>query len=279
MEKSPDLWIIENGFCPSEKTYIPIIPSWGIIGICFGYKGSRFYYKEDAMLTNDISLPIAFGAGFLSFFSPCLLPMIPAYIMYITGVDVEDDLSKMKMRALIRTMGFVIGFTAIFMTMGSSASLLGRVFIQNKNIFFKVSGALIILFGLNMMGLLRFNFLASDKRVKSPKKITSWFSSVLMGMAFAAGWTPCFGWVLASILVFAGTAATVSTGVLLLFIYSLGMALPFILTALFINVFINWMAKAEKFMKYMPIISGFILVVFGLLIFFNKMTMISSFLM
>jgi cytochrome c-type biogenesis protein len=228
------------------------------------------------MLTNDVSLPIAFGAGFLSFFSPCLLPMIPAYIMYITGVDVEDDLSKVRVRALIRTMGFIIGFTTIFMIMGSSASLLGRVFVQNKDIFFKVSGALIVLFGLNMMGVLRFNFLSSEKRLKSPKKITSWFSSVLMGMAFAAGWTPCFGPVLGSILIFAGTSATVSKGVLLLFIYSVGMAIPFLLTALFINVFISWMAKAEKFMKYMPIISGVILVVFGILIFFNKMTMISS---
>ena len=228
------------------------------------------------MLTNDVSLPIAFGAGFLSFFSPCLLPMIPAYIMYITGVDVEDDLSKVRVRALVRTMGFIIGFTIIFMIMGSSATLLGRVFVQNKDIFFKVSGVLIILFGLNMMGVLKFNFLSSEKRVKSPKKVTSWFSSVLMGMAFAAGWTPCFGPVLASILVFAGTSATISKGVLLLFIYSVGMAVPFILTALFINVFISWMAKAEKFMKYMPTISGVILVVFGLLIFFNKMTMISS---
>ncbi|MDY0235772.1 MAG: cytochrome c biogenesis protein CcdA [Gudongella sp.] len=228
------------------------------------------------MLTNDVSLPIALGAGFLSFFSPCLLPMIPAYIMYITGVDVEDDLSKVRMRALIRTMGFIFGFTAVFMIMGSSASLLGQAFVQNKNIFFKVSGLLIILFGLNMMGVLKFNFLSSEKRVKSPKRVTSWFSSVLMGMAFAAGWTPCFGPVLGSILIFAGTSATVSKGVLLLFIYSVGMAIPFILTALFINVFISWMAKAEKFMRYMPMISGVILVIFGILIFFNKMIMISS---
>jgi cytochrome c-type biogenesis protein len=231
------------------------------------------------MINADVSLPIAFGAGFLSFFSPCLLPMIPAYIMYITGVDMEDDLSKVRMIALMRTFGFVLGFTAIFMIMGSSASFLGRTFIQNKEIFFRISGILIILFGLNMMGVLNLKFLGLEKRVKSPKKVTSWFSSILMGMAFAAGWTPCFGPVLASILVFAGTSATVSRGVLLLFIYSVGMAIPFLLTALFINVFMKWLARAEKFLKYMPYISGIILVIFGVLIFFDKMMSISSLLL
>lgn len=231
------------------------------------------------MIGADVSLPIAFGAGFLSFFSPCLLPMIPAYIMYITGVDMEDDLSKVRMTALMRTLGFVLGFTVIFMIMGSSASFLGRAFIQNKTIFFRISGILIILFGLNMMGVLNLKFLGMEKRVKSPKKVTSWFSSILMGMAFAAGWTPCFGPVLASILVFAGTSATVSKGVLLLFIYSVGMAIPFLLTALFINVFMKWLVRAEKFLKYMPYISGIILVIFGVLIFFDKMMSISSLLL
>ncbi len=231
------------------------------------------------MITTDVSLPIAFGAGFISFFSPCLLPMIPAYIMYITGVDMEEDLSKIRMTALLRTLGFVLGFTIIFVIMGTSASFIGRLFIQNKTIFFRISGILIILFGLNMMGLLNLSMLGMEKRVKAPKKITHWFSSILMGMAFAAGWTPCFGPVLASILVFAGTSATISKGVLLLFIYSMGMAVPFLLTALFINIFIKWMTKAEKFLKYMPIISGIILVIFGVLIFFDKMTSISSLLL
>ncbi len=227
------------------------------------------------MINADVSYPIALGAGVLSFFSPCLLPMIPAYIMYITGADYEDDLAKKKFLAITRTLGFVIGFTVIFMIMGSSASFLGRFFVKNKLIFFRVSGILIILFGLNMMGVLKAGFLSSEKRMKSPKRITSWFSSILMGMAFAAGWTPCFGPVLASILVFAGSAGTLSKGVMLLFVYSVGMAVPFLLTAMFINVFTGWMNKAERFMKYMPFISGVILIIFGVLIFFNKMIDIS----
>lgn len=228
------------------------------------------------MIGTDVSYPIALGAGVLSFFSPCLLPMIPAYIMYITGADLEEDVAKRRFLALTRTLGFILGFTMIFMVMGTSASFLGKFFIQNKLLFFRISGSLIIAFGLNMMGVLKLGFLSSEKRVKSPKKITNWFSSIFMGMAFAAGWTPCFGPVLGSILIFAGSSGTLSKGVLLLLIYSIGMAVPFLLTALFINVFIKWMAKAEKFMKFMPYISGVILVIFGILIFFNKMVDISK---
>ena len=228
------------------------------------------------MINTDVSYPIALGAGLLSFFSPCLLPMIPAYIMYITGADLEEDIFRRRFLAVTRTLGFIIGFTIIFMMMGTSASFLGRFLIQNKLLFFRISGALIVLFGLNMMGVLKLGFLSSEKRVKAPKKVKNWFSSILMGMAFAAGWTPCFGPVLASILVFAGSAGTLSKGVLLLLVYSIGMAIPFLLTAIFINVFIKWLAKAEGFMKYMPLISGVILVIFGILIFFNKMVDISK---
>lgn len=231
------------------------------------------------MINTDVSYPIALGAGILSFFSPCLLPMIPAYIMYVTGADFEEDISRRKFLAVTRTLGFIIGFTIIFMIMGTSATFLGRFFIQNKQLFFRISGVLIIAFGLNTMGVLRLGFLSSEKRVKSPKRITNWFSSILMGMAFAAGWTPCFGPVLASILVYAGAAGTLSKGVLLLLVYSMGMAIPFMLTALFINVFTRWMERAEGFMKYMPYISGIILVIFGVLIFFNRLVDISKLLL
>jgi cytochrome c-type biogenesis protein len=224
---------------------------------------------------GDVSIPIAFGAGFLSFFSPCILPLIPAYIMYITGVNMEEELEKKRLFALTRTFGFIIGFTIIFMIMGTSASFLGKIFVKNKESFSKISGIIIILFGLNMMGILKLSFLNFERRAKAPKKVTNWFSSILMGMAFAAGWTPCFGPVLASILMYAGAASTISKGIYLLLVYSIGMAIPFILTALFINGFTRLMNKADKFMKYMPIISGFIMIIFGFLVFFNKVINIS----
>src|SRR5690554_1378409 len=162
---------------------------------------------------GNVSLPIAFGAGFLSFFSPCILPLIPVYIMYMAGVNLESELEERRLIALTRTIGFIIGFTIIFMIMGTSASFLGKIFIRNREIFSKISGALIVIFGLNMMGIIKFKFLDMEKKMKAPKKVSNWFSSILMGMAFAAGWTPCFGPVLASILIYAGGAATVSKGV------------------------------------------------------------------
>lgn len=228
------------------------------------------------MIAESVSLPLAFGAGFISFFSPCILPMIPVYIMYITGVNVEEELDKKKLFALTRTLGFVLGFTIIFMIMGTSASFLGKIFAQNKDIFAKVSGLLIFLFGLKMTGIINFNFLNSAKKVKSPKKVTNWISSVLLGMAFAAGWTPCFGPVLASILIYAGGSSTVGMGVYLLLVYSIGMALPFILTALFISQFNAFMTRTEKIMKYVPIISGVIMIVFGILVFFDKVKYIAG---
>lgn len=230
-------------------------------------------------IAGDVSFGLAFGAGFLSFFSPCILPLIPVYIMYMTGVTVEEDLKKNRMIALTRTLGFVIGFTIIFMIMGTSASFIGKIFIRNKNIFSKISGILIVLFGLKMMDIIKLDFLSIEKKLSAPKKMTSWFSSILMGMAFAAGWTPCFGPILASILIYAGTSATVSKGIYLLLVYSIGMAIPFILTALFINVFNNFLKKYEKAISYIPKIGGFIMVIFGLLVFFDKMMIISQLLL
>lgn len=117
----------------------------------------------------DVSWGAAFGFGFLSFFSPCILPLIPVYIMYITGVSVESELEEKRIFALKRTLGFVLGFTIIFMIMGTSASFIGRIFIRNKSVFSKISGILIILFGLNMAGILNIKFLNMEKRMKAPK--------------------------------------------------------------------------------------------------------------
>ncbi|AFS77171.1 cytochrome c biogenesis protein, transmembrane region, dsbD family [Gottschalkia acidurici 9a] len=228
------------------------------------------------MIGSEVSLFIAFGAGFLSFLSPCILPLIPAYIMYITGCSNEYDIKNKKLFTLIRTIGFVIGFTLIFMVMGSSASFLGKIFIRNKDIFSKLSGIIISVFGLYLMGFINFKFLNIEKRISAPKNMNNWFSSILMGMAFAAGWTPCFGPVLGSILFYAGSSATVSKGTLLLLVYSVGMAVPFILTALFTDIFNKFLIRAGWFLKYIPKISGLVMFIFGILVFFNKVVVISN---
>ncbi len=230
------------------------------------------------MFLQEVSWGMAFVAGFLSFFSACILPLIPAYIMYLTGSTIEAEVNERRMFALRRTLGFVLGFTIIFLIMGVSVSFLGKIFVRNRDIFSKVSGILIIAFGLNMLGVLKFGVLKKIN-IKAPKKITNWFSSILMGMAFAAGWSPCFGPVLGAILVYAGGTETLGQEVLLLLIYSIGMAVPFILTALFINKFVELMDKYEKYLKYINIIGGSLMIIFGLLVFFDKVVDISRLLL
>lgn len=226
----------------------------------------------------DVSLPFAFGAGLLSFFTPCILPLVPAYIMYITGINMEEDFRKRRLLTLNRTLLFVLGFTIIFMIMGTSASFLGKLLVRNRVLFSKISGIIIILFGLNMVGILKIGFLNIERRIKAPK-ITSGFSSLIMGMAFAAGWTPCFGPTLGAILMLASNLDTVDKGVYLLLVYSLGMAIPFIFTSLFINAFTKFLNRAEGFLKYIPTISGIILIVFGIMVYFDLVKFISNLLL
>lgn len=224
---------------------------------------------------GDVSYAVAFGAGFISFFSPCLLPLMPVYIMYITDISIESELKKSRLLAVTRALGFVIGFTIIFMIMGTSASFLGKIFIRNKVIFSRISGVFIIIFGLHMLGVIKLKILNMEKRFSTEKRIKNWFSSILMGMAFAAGWSPCFGPVLASILFYAGSTATISKGIYLLLVYSLGMAIPFILTAIFINSLKKLITKSGKYTSYIHKISGVVMIIFGLLVFFDKIVDIS----
>lgn len=219
-----------------------------------------------------VSFPLALSAGFLSFFSPCILPLIPVYIMYLTGTTAESELSDKKFLAVSRTLGFVLGFTIVFLIMGLSASFLGQLFARNRMFLLQLSGVTMVLFGLNMFGVFKLKFIKLPKLVTPPDKITGFFSSIVMGLAFGAGWTPCFGPVLASIVIYASTSSTITTGVLLLLIYSIGLAIPFILTALFINTFNKVLEKSQKFIKYIPKISGLVLILFGFLILTNRLS-------
>lgn len=222
----------------------------------------------------------AFTAGILSFFTPCLLPLVPAYIMYLTGSYDSNDVKSKRSYALIQTFGFIIGFTIIFMILGVSASAIGQVFAQNKALLSKLSGLAIILFGVYMTGLVKIPFLSKDYRKTKPRTKTTFLSAIGMGMAFAFGWTPCFGPILGAIL--ASTAfisKNVSEGVGLLFVYSMGMAVPFILTALFMDLFDRYVASLGKYSKKLNVIAGFVMIVFGILIFTDKLIDISNWLL
>ncbi|MFO7820211.1 MAG: cytochrome c biogenesis protein CcdA [Halanaerobacter sp.] len=223
---------------------------------------------------QDVSLLIAVFAGFTSFVSPCVLPLVPAYVGYITGSSTDEEPDKSL--TLWRSIAFVLGFSLIFVIMGATASYIGDLFAQYKPVFNKISGVLIIVFGLHLIGLLKLEFLYHEARVEGPKEATSWLTAFLMGMAFAAGWTPCIGPVLASILAYAGSSATLIQGIILLVFYSLGLGIPFILTAVFIEKFMQVSNKVNQYLPLVSKISGVVLILFGILLFLNKMQVISQ---
>ena len=226
-------------------------------------------------MMQDVSLFIAIFAGFASFVSPCVLPLVPAYVGYITGSS--SDESQAKSFTLWRAIAFVLGFSLVFITMGATASYLGKLFAQYQALFNKISGILIIIFGLHLIGLLKLEFLYREARMEGPKEATSWLTALLMGMAFAAGWTPCVGPVLASILAYAGSSATLGQGIILLVFYSLGLGIPFILTAVFIEKFMEVSNKVNKYLPLVSKVSGGVLIIFGILLFLNKIQVLSQF--
>lgn len=226
---------------------------------------------------ENISLMLAFSAGLLSFLSPCVLPLVPSYLSFIAGstiTDINDSRSKVKL--MYRSFGFIIGFTIIFMIMGVSISSLSKHFITYQSIIRKVGGILIIIFGLHTVGLFRINQLFFEKRLLPFGKFNSSFSAVLIGMAFATGWTPCIGPILSSILIYAGSMDTIGKGVMLLLIYSLGFAVPFLLAAFTIGEISKYIAKFSKYLSVIPIISGLILIIMGVLVLTDKLSLFSK---
>jgi cytochrome c-type biogenesis protein len=227
---------------------------------------------------NDISLFLAFAAGLLSFLSPCVLPLVPAYISYITGTSLGEVHSpKSKMNILYKSLSFCIGFSIVFILMGASITSMGKLFITNQYVFKKIAGTFIVIFGIHTTGIIKIKLFYREKRFLSFDKITGTFSSVIMGMAFAAGWTPCIGPILSSILIYASSMETIDKGILLLCIYSLGLAVPFISTALLID---SLTIKLKKISKYLPIIStfsGILLIIMGTMVFFNKVNILSQY--
>ncbi len=226
------------------------------------------------MPVATVSYITAFTAGVLSFFSPCILPMIPVYIMFMTGVSLEEEVVGNRKKAFIRTVFFVMGFAILFMLMGSSATFIGKIIQQNKMLFMKISGILVIVFGVMLTGIVK---IALPKiSVRLPQSMSGNLSAFVMGMAFVVAWTPCFGPILAGILVLAGTTQTWIQGMILLGVYALGMGVPFLLTALFINEFSKFIQKMENIVPVMLKMLGVLMIVFGVLIFFNKLTWLFS---
>ena len=225
-----------------------------------------------------IKLIIAFGAGFISFLSPCVLPIIPGYISYITGKSL-DEIEQNRRIVLLKTVTFSLGFSFVFIILGIAASFIGNVLIFFGNELRIAAGIIIIIFSLNLLGFLNFSFLNQDKRFETGSYKDNYIFPFLVGAAFAFGWTPCIGPVLGSILALSATEATISKGVVLLSMYSLGLAIPFILSGYFMTMFLNSKKGFGKYYVRVTKTGGVILLITGLLILTNQIQVISYYIL
>ena len=233
-------------------------------------------------MTSQVPLYTAFFAGLISFLSPCVLPLVPGYLSYISGVS-SDQMragadAATRRRVMINAFGFVLGFSLIFVALGASATALGQLLLDQLDLLSKIAGAVIIVFGLHTMGILRIKWLYMEKRVQLSSKPLGALGAVVVGMAFGFGWTPCIGPILASILAVAATQETMTQGISLLTVYSLGLGIPFLLAGLAINQFFSVFDRLKRHMRWIEIASGLLLIGVGLLMFTNNLTMLAGWL-
>ncbi|MEJ8572884.1 cytochrome c biogenesis protein CcdA [Microbaculum marinum] len=232
----------------------------------------------------DVTIWGAFIAGLLSFVSPCVLPLVPPYLCFLAGVtldqltgDERDDVPRA--RIFFSSLAFVLGFTAVFVALGASASIIGRVVMQYLDIFAYVAGAIIIVMGLHFLGVFRIGFLYREARVHVDRKPAGLVGAFLIGLAFAFGWTPCVGPVLAAILFVAGTEDTVGSGAMLLAVYSLGIGLPFLAASLFAGPFMRLMKRFRAHMGKVEKTMGALLVLTGVMFLTGQMATLSYWLL
>jgi len=229
------------------------------------------------------SIYIAFTAGVLSFFSPCVFPLIPSYIIYITGITLKDfsesgDRGRVRKETVVNSLLFIFGFSLVFVSLGAAASLIGQLLFQYRDVIRIVGGVIIIIFGLYITGAFRLSFLDLERRFHLKVKPAGYFGSFLVGITFAAAWIPCIGPILGSILILAGTTRTLHSGISLLIFYSLGLGLPFFITSLVLNSALVYFKRIEKYMGLIAKISGIFLALIGILLLTNHFQSIITYL-
>lgn len=235
------------------------------------------------MFSQEVTYIGAFIAGLLSFLSPCVLPLIPSYIMYITGISYSDMLAEhpshvIRQKTILHSLCFICGFTTVFVLLGASATFIGSFLHENAAIIRKIGGILLVILGIHVTGILPLKFLLGEKRVSIKHKPAGYAGSFLIGITFAAGWTPCIGPILAAILAVAATEDRVYQGILLLLIYSLGLGLPFFLSSLAMHRFLVVFNRFKKYIRMFEIITGIFLMVIGVLIYTNWLSRLSGYL-
>lgn len=218
---------------------------------------------------------VAFTGGLLSFLSPCVLPLVPSYLGFLTGMTL-DEMTDRRHHAVLHALLFISGFTLVFVLLGAGATALGAALAYNKLRLARIGGVLIIAFGLYMMGAVKIAALDRDQRVHLDRKPIGYLGSVLVGMAFAAGWTPCIGPILGAILGMAGTSSDVTHGVLLLLAYSAGLAVPFLVAAFAVDSFRAWFTRFRRWMPWLQRASGLVMVVVGILMVTGEFTRLAG---
>ncbi len=225
----------------------------------------------------SIGLALAFSAGLLSFLSPCVLPLIPSYLTFVTGVGFED-LTRARRSALLHAILFVCGFTIIFIALGASATLLGRVLLHYRVWITRLGGALVLVFGLYLLGVIRVAAFDRERRVHLANKPVGYLGTVLVGFAFGAGWTPCLGPILGAILTYTAATADLSRGLPLLLAYSMGLALPFLLAAVAVERFLETVKRIRPYLARVSQLSGALLIIVGVLMMFDYFTILATYL-
>ncbi len=229
---------------------------------------------------ENVSILTAFVFGIISFISPCVLPIVPGYLSFISGSTLDEMVNSAR-TVLVRkvttnSLLFVLGFSVIFIALGASATVVGQFLLGKLDLFSKIAGIIIVVFGLHMVGLFRIRFLNYEKKFHTQRKIGP-LGSFVAGLAFAFGWTPCIGPVLAGILAIAAQQDSIGKGILLLTVYSLGLGIPFLLTSLSINAFLAFFRKFNRYIRWVEITGGVLLIVVGILIMTNNLTVLSGY--
>jgi len=225
------------------------------------------------------TLSIAFLAGFISFLSPCVLPLIPGYISYISGTSFNKIVNKKRNLVVTKTIFFTLGFSFVFIALGSTASFVGKFFLTNSNILRIVAGIIIIFFSLQIMEVINFNFMNKDIRFFTDKYSDNFTFPFVVGAAFGFGWTPCIGPILGSILTLAALEENIGKGVLLLSFYSLGLAIPFVISGVLIDKFLLFSKSFRKYMSAIIKIGGAILLLTGIAILTNQLQVLGFFIL
>jgi cytochrome c-type biogenesis protein len=231
---------------------------------------------------DTVSYAAAFLAGVLSFVSPCVLPLIPGYLSFISGRSLDElrgtPAEGVRREVLLASLAFVAGFSTVFVALGASASVIGEVLRTRLPLLGKVAGALIVVFGLHTMGVFRIRWLDVDRRVATRGRPVGWLGAFVVGLAFAFGWTPCIGPILGGILAIAGAQETVAEGVKLLAVYSAGLGLPFLATSVAVDRFFAASARVRRHSQAIEVTAGLLLVGIGVLIFTDRLSALARFL-